>query len=77
MDYPYYKCTKCGQEIAEMSFPIHPRQKYPNCSNCKTNENVDIAIGDKNTVLDSEMVVFSDNVEGAAHKQTKGSGDNS
>lgn len=60
MNYPFYKCTKCDVNIAELSFPIHPAQQYPKCPECHSNKNVDIAIGDETTVLDSEMVIYSD-----------------
>ena len=62
MDYPYYKCLECETEIAELSLPIHPQQKYPKCPKCKTDENVDIVLGNENTVIgDENTVIFSDN----------------
>ena len=61
MKYPFYKCTKCGTEIAEMSFPIHPAQQYPHCPKCHSNKNVDIVLGNEDTKMDENTVIYSDN----------------
>ena len=63
MDYPYYKCMECEIDIAELSLPIHPAQQYPKCPQCKTNDKVDIALGDENTKMDSETIIYSENRE--------------
>ena len=63
MNHPYYKCVKCDTEIAELSLPIHPAQQYPKCPKCKSNKNVDIALGDENTKLDANTVIYSDDRE--------------
>ena len=60
MRYPYYKCMECDEEIAEMSFPIPRNQKYPNCPVCHNNDNVDIVLGNENTELDSEMIIYTE-----------------
>ena len=66
MNYPYYKCMKCETEIAELNFPIHPKQQYPHCPGCHSNENVDIVLGNEDTVIgDEDTVIFSNNVEGS------------
>ena len=48
MEYPYYKCTECNNEIAETKLPVSNKQKYPKCPECGTNKNIDVAIGDEN-----------------------------
>ena len=48
MDYPYFKCTKCKTEIAEVDLPIPSNKVYPKCPGCGDNSKVDIAIGDEN-----------------------------
>ncbi|MGM0409184.1 MAG: hypothetical protein ACQEQF_00360 [Bacillota bacterium] len=63
MNYPYYKCMECGGEIAELSLPIHPAQQYPKCNKCHTNKNVDIVLGDENTVVSEDMIIFSDDIK--------------
>ena len=60
MKYPFYICTKCDYEIKEMSFPISKNEVYPECPRYQSNDNVDIVIGNENTVLDSNMVIFRD-----------------
>ena len=47
MDYPYLTCMKCNTDIAEIDLPVPSSQVYPKCPVCKTNDNVDIAIGDE------------------------------
>ena len=48
MDYPYFKCTECNNQIAEEDLPIPANQVYPKCPKCGDNSNVDVAIGDEN-----------------------------
>lgn len=69
MRYPYYKCMKCNYDIAELQFPIHPKQQYPFCPKCHSNDDVDIVLGDENTVLDTDMVIFSDDVKGSIERK--------
>ncbi len=75
MNYPFYKCMECDTEIAELNLPIHPQQQYPKCPQCHSNKNVDIAIGNENTVIGSEntklsmdTVIFSNKVNGNSKK---------
>jgi len=63
INYPYYKCIECGVEIAEMSLPIHPAQQYPKCPECHSNENVDIVLGDENTKMNENKVIYSNKRE--------------
>ena len=51
---------ECDYDIAEMSFPISRKQQYPICPKCHSNEDVDIVIGDEDTELNENMVIYSD-----------------
>jgi|LAHU01.1.fsa_nt_gb hypothetical protein len=45
MRYPFFKCAKCGAELAETSFPL---LAYPSCPTCGAGH-VDVAIGNDTT----------------------------
>jgi len=60
MRFPYWICTNCGRGLAEVQLPLSPRTQVPICSECKTWVHVDVALGDENTEIDTDTVIWRD-----------------
>lgn len=61
MRYPYWICDECDTAISECSFPLTPNTEVPICPKCGS-ESVDIAMGDENTELDLDTIIYTDEV---------------
>lgn len=64
MRYPYWRCMACEVDIAEMMLPITPHTQVPVCPKCLRWENVDLVLGDDETVLNPDTVILDDESEG-------------
>lgn len=62
MRYPYWVCDDCDTPIKECHFPLTPETLVPTeCPRCAS-PNIDIAMGDENTELDTDTIIYTDEV---------------
>lgn len=60
---PYYRCMKCEIDVQETRFPLRGSDRVPLCSGCESSDDIDIVLGDENTELDAETVIYFDEEE--------------
>jgi len=60
MRYPFWHCRWCDEDVAEAAFPLRPSTPVPSCPKCGRVDDMDIVLGDENTVIDTDTVIWEE-----------------
>lgn len=55
---PYWYCTKCKFGVKETRLPLRSGDRVPFCPRCGRVEDMDVVIGNEDTVLPENLVIY-------------------